>query len=247
MARKPAAKGRAKTPQKKSQPAKPQTVSGSRLAAILSTPPLSERTMRELVERGYLVKVGRGQYALAPSVQGYIRFRHETEVAPGRDANIVASARLGAILGLGERWMRELADKGYLVKTGRGHYELAASVQGYNRFIRETEVEKQVKDRDARAEFETERARKLKLENDLRENILLETPTAIAAIDFIVGQLRTDLSGVPARASEDVATRRRVENAIDDVLSGFADRAEKACSALEAGLDPLEADEEAAA
>lgn len=162
----------------------------------------------------------------------------------------VPAAKLAAILAsppFTDRWLRELADKGYLVKSGRAEYELAASVQGYIRFIRETEVERQLGQQNARAEFETERARKLKLENDENDKILIRTPIAIAAVDFIVGMLRTELAAVPARASEDVATRRRVENAIDAVLHALAQRLEKAGAALAEGRDPLEADEEAAA
>ncbi len=187
MAGKAVKKKPAKSSQKKRQPAAPETVPAAQLAAILASPPFTDR------------------------------------------------------------WLRELADKGYLVKSGRAEYELAASVQGYIRFIRETEVERQVGQQNARAEFETERARKLKLENDEKENILIETPTAIAAIDFIVGRLRTGLAGVPARVSEDVATRRRVENAIDDVLLEVSDNFEKAATLLGEGRDPFEADEAAAA
>ncbi len=167
------------------------------------------------------------------------------------DGPVTVSAReLAAILSdkpFTDRWLRELADKGYLVRAGRARYELAASVRGYIRFIRETEVATVNRKSDARAEFEAERARKLKLENDERENMLIGTPLAISAVDYIVGTLRTDLAAVPARASEDVATRRRVENAIDDVLDGLAGRFEKAADALAQGLDPIEADEETAA
>ncbi len=169
---------------------------------------------------------------------------------PPAGPETVSAAKLGAILAappLGERWLRKLADEGYLVKSGRAEYELAASVQGYIRRIRETEVERQVGQQNARAEFETERARKLKLENDEREGILINTRTATAAVDFIVGVVRTELAGVPPRASEDVATRRRIENAIDDVLRALAKRLEKASAALSEGRDPFDTDEEAAA
>jgi phage terminase Nu1 subunit (DNA packaging protein) len=172
------------------------------------------------------------------------------KIAPPPEPASVSAAELAAILSdkpFTDRWLRELADKGYVVRAGRARYELAASVQGYIRFIRETEVERQIGSQNARAEFEAERARKLKLENDERESILIGTPLAIAAVDYIVGTLRTDLAAVPARASEDVATRRRVENAIDDVLNSLADRFAKAGDALAQGVDPIEADEEAAA
>ncbi|KAB2942951.1 MAG: hypothetical protein K8F92_16345 [Hyphomicrobium sp.] len=113
-------------------------MSAAKLASILATPPLTERAIRQLVERGYLVKRRRGAFDLTASVQGYQRYLYEAKAVLRRDENIVSAARLGAILAVGERWMRMLADDGYLVKTGRAEYELAASVQGYVRFVRET-------------------------------------------------------------------------------------------------------------
>jgi phage terminase Nu1 subunit (DNA packaging protein) len=160
---------------------------------------------------------------------------------------LVSAARLAKCFGLTERRVRQLADEGVVVKSGRALYDLAKSTQAMFRHIRETEIAKRESEASSRSQFEAERARKLKLENDEKENILIETPTAIAAIDFIVGRLRTGLAGVPARVSEDVATRRRVENAIDDVLLEVSDNFEKAATLLGEGRDPFEADEAAAA
>lgn len=240
MPRKSKSKARVKTPQNKQPTSATEAVSSTKLAAILSASPLSERVMRELLEKGYIVKNRCGEYDLSVSVQGYVRFLHETELAQSTDENIVSTAKLGAILGLGDRWMRELAEKGYLVKTGRGEWKLPASVQGYQRFIRETEVEKQLGDRNARAEFETERARKLKLDNDEKENLLISTALAVSAVDFIVGDLRTNLAAVPAKVSDDVVERRHIESVIDDVLEAIADRFQRAADLLGQGRDPFD-------
>lgn len=167
-------------------------------------------------------------------------------VAELADPNIVTAARLAGVLGgstpFTDRWLRELADRGYLVKAGRACYDLAGSVQGYIRFVRETEV-KPASSTEARTDFDFERARKLKLENDEREAKLIDIDLAIGAVDLIVGMMRTDLAGVPARITEDVELRRRAEDAIDTVLKGLAGRFAKAGADLRAGRDPSDADE----
>lgn len=158
---------------------------------------------------------------------------------------VVSADELGAILAdppLGDRWLRQMADEGFLSMAGRGRYHLAASVRGYIARIRETEVERARDSSTSRELFEAERARKLKLENDKREALLVETPDAIAAIDAILGQVRTALASIAPRYTEDVAERRRLEDAIDAVLSDLADRLDQAGAALATGRDPLEAD-----
>lgn len=158
---------------------------------------------------------------------------------------IVSGAVLSALLAdppFTDRWLRELADRGFIVRAGRGLYDLKKSVQGYVRFIRETEVAAATT--PERGGLDAERTRKLRLENDEREGRLVDTGLALNAVDAIAGMIRTDLAGLPARISEDVTIRRRAEDAIDTVLAGLADRFTKAGAALEQGRDPLAADDE---
>lgn len=152
---------------------------------------------------------------------------------------------LAEVLGITERWVQQLEKQGILVKVGRGRYNLAAAVQAYIAFKVESEVARAVPEETSPGErVKTERARKLKLENDEKELRLVQTPDAVAALDAIVGPLIADLAGVPARATDDVALRRDIEDAIRSVLKGLADRFEKAGADLQAGRDPLSPDGE---
>lgn len=54
----------------------------------------------------------------------------------GSELETVSTARLAAILGVGESRIRQLAQQGALVRRGHGEYDLAASVQAYVRFVR---------------------------------------------------------------------------------------------------------------
>ncbi len=162
----------------------------------------------------------------------------------------VSSADLAAVIGRDERRVQQLEAESIFRNVGKGRakrFVLSDAVQAWVEYAIRSEIDRS-KDRSPdKSGFEAERTRKLKLENDAREGLLIETPDAIAAIDAIVGILRTELAAVPARISEDVATRRLVENAIDGVLGNLSARFAKAGADLRAGRDPLAADDEASA
>lgn len=152
---------------------------------------------------------------------------------------------LAGVLGVTERWVQQLEKQGVLKKKGRSRYDLAASVQAYIKFKVESEVARAVPEQSNPGErVKAERARKLKLDNDEKERRLVQMPSAVAALDAIVGPLKADLAGVPARVTDDVALRRRIEDATDAVLRGLADRFAKAGRDLRAGRDPLSAGDE---
>ena len=157
----------------------------------------------------------------------------------------ISVKKLAEVLGIGERWIQQLEKQGVIAKTRHGRYLLAESVQAYIKFKVGSEVARAVPvESNAGERVKAERARKLKLENDEKELRLVQTPDAVAALDAIVGPLRADLAGVPARVTSDVSERRRIEDAIDTVLRRLADRFAKAGSDLRAGRDPLAAGDE---
>lgn len=159
---------------------------------------------------------------------------------------LVSSKQLGEVLGLTERRVQQLEAESILINVGKGRnkrYRLADAVQAV---LAKSEADARAAIADAstsREMFEAERARKLKLENDKREALLVQTPSALAAIDVIVGHVAGALEQLPSQLSEDVGERRRIENVIDNVRADLARRLEQAGAALEEGRDPLEAAE----
>lgn len=157
----------------------------------------------------------------------------------------ISTKKLAEVLGVGDRWIQQLEAKGIIAKSRHGKWPLAECVQAYIKFKVDSELARVVPEETSPGErVKQERARKLRLENDEKEHRLVQTPDAVAALDAIVGPLRADLSGVPARVTSDVALRRRIEDAIDTVLRGLADRFKKAGRDLREGRDPLSADDE---
>lgn len=157
----------------------------------------------------------------------------------------ISTENLGRVLGLTPQRIGQLTQTGVLSKLGHGRYSLPAAVQAYVAYKVENESRRAAGDSSNPGDaVKMERARKLRLENDEREHALVDTSDAIAALDAIVGLLRADLAGVPARVTDDVPLRRQIEHAIDAVLGGLADRFRQVSADLRAGRDPDAADSE---
>ncbi|WP_024275975.1 hypothetical protein [Hyphomicrobium sp. 802] len=220
------------------------------LEALTDVLGITMHAAKKLVKQKLFQKVQRGRYDLAASVQTYIRTVVETEVRGALDAakvdDEVSVTDLGKVLGVGERWVQQLDAQGILTKSARGRYPLAASVQAYTLFKVESEVARAIPEETSAGErVKAERARKLKLENDERELLLVAMPEALTALDVIVGPLKAGLAGVPARVTDDIAERRRIEDAIEVVLKDLAKRLEQAGDAMRQGRDPYSAVEAA--
>jgi len=77
------------------------------------------------------------------TIREKITKKKSQEKSAADDPEIVTGSRLAAVLAdppFSDRWLRQLADDGYLVKPPRGKHDLAASFRGYIRPVRETEV-----------------------------------------------------------------------------------------------------------
>lgn len=223
------------------QPEQPKpTVTLEVLADVLG---ISLHAAKKLAKQKLFQKEQRGRYDLSASVQAYIRTVVESEVRGALEAtkvdDEVSVSDLGKVLGVGERWVQQLDAQGILTKSARGRYPLASSVQAYTKFKVESEVARAIPEETSAGErVKAERARKLKLENDERELLLVAMPEALAALDLIVGPIKAGLAGVPARVTDDIAERRRIEDAIESVLTDIADRLDKVGAAMAAGHDP---------
>jgi hypothetical protein len=165
-------------------------------------------------------------------------------MTPNDARDEISTEFLARLLGLTPQRVGQLTQSGTLSKVGHGRYNGPDSVQAYISFKARNENERLRAADTTQDALKFEKTRKIKLENDERERTLVDTGNAMTALDVIVGMLRADLAGVPARVTDDVALRRQIEHAIDQALGGLADRFAKAGAALREGRDPDEADGE---
>lgn len=157
---------------------------------------------------------------------------------------LVSSKQLGAVIGITERRVQQLENESVFRSVGEtrlNRYHLDEAVQALLAKLDADAKRAAETASTSRELFEAERARKLKLENDRNEGLLIETPDAIAAIDHIFGEVRTALAGIAPRYTEDVAERRRLDDAIDSILTDLANRLDEGITALKSGGDPLAA------
>jgi hypothetical protein len=153
------------------------------------------------------------------------------------DAPAAGTIPLGVaarLIMVSERHVQRLAASGWIEKP----YTVPGVVQGYIRWLQDDN--RKATKLSGEEDVRSERARKLKMENDENERQLVRTDDALAAIDHIRGIVCSGLAAIPARATDDLALRRRIEGAVDDVLAGIDARHDAACEALRAGGDPFE-------
>ena len=94
----------------------------------------------------------------------------------------VKTGELAELVGLSSRRVQQLAEAGYMTKTSRGQYLLAESVQGYVRFLSETqtpideELGKQLL--EERVLKTREERKRLQYENELQAGSLVRKSSA---------------------------------------------------------------------
>lgn len=145
------------------------------------------------------------------------------------------------MLGISERWVQKLENKGVLRKVGHGRYPLSSSVQAYVDDVRKAEQAKHDATTSSKVELLREKARKARRENDEAENKLIPIEGAMVVLDMVVGTMRTGLSGLPARITDDIELREVIEREVDEVLHHASETLVKASQALAEGGDPLTA------
>ncbi|MEJ2117886.1 MAG: hypothetical protein P8Y36_08300 [Alphaproteobacteria bacterium] len=148
----------------------------------------------------------------------------------------------GRIDGESARRINQLVKEKWIPKSARNTISLSDGVQGYIAFLED----RHEKDRPTATddELRAERARKLRLENDRTEGILIETDAAMNVIDEICATYRIGLGALPARVTRDLALRRKIEDEIDRILVTVADKFEDKAAILASDEDDASPEED---
>lgn len=145
-------------------------------------------------------------------------------------AGTVSGAEAAKLLMVEQRWVRKLAQDGYIERAAPGRYVTVSVVQGYIRYLREDRrsdgrivAENRVRDARAR-DFEVRTAR-------LCEQ-LVDPQEAREVIDESIGLLRENMVGFSAKVTGDPEMRRKIDEAIEGIFARSAERTEQAFAAL---------------
>lgn len=166
--------------------------------------------------------------------------------APAVDGDTIVTTKIAAdLLGYTPRRLQQLVGDGVIESVGRGRFRLKRLIQDHAAHLRRQIDEAREDDSDDAIKIE--RARKLRIENDREERILIETEEAIATLEDIVGTIRAELSGLPVRATRDMDLRKKLAKDVDGILERTIERLGKRLAALQTGDAAPEADAEDAA
>ena len=145
----------------------------------------------------------------------------------------VSGKTLASVLGLTDRWVRNLEKQGVFSRVGRGQYDLTSCVPAYIEWRVKAEAAKAAQPsgdrvRDARAaEIERRMAR------EDRDIIALDE--AMAAFEDATGAFVQTLSGLPARITRNQGERRRIEVICDGERQRLTTRFEEVSTSLRTG------------
>jgi phage terminase Nu1 subunit (DNA packaging protein) len=153
---------------------------------------------------------------------------------PVKSNDLVPASEIGRVLGLTVRRVGQLAAEGIIPKASRGRFPLGRSVQGY---VASAKAGRSVSAEAKR--LAAAKARAAELHAARLENRLIEFDDVLAINAEILGVFRSELGGIPAAATRDLAVRASIEAALNSALDRCAARFDSAQADLRSGRDPL--------
>lgn len=153
---------------------------------------------------------------------------------PRRTNDLVSLAEICRVTGLGARRLQQYAAEGAVPRAANGKYPLAGSVQGILRALKSSRTATS----EARRILEA-KARALELRNAETENRLVEMDMVLAVEAEILSIFRSELGGLAAASTRDLAIREQIEANLNGALDRCRSRFDAAAGDMRAGRDPL--------
>ncbi|TIM09152.1 hypothetical protein [Mesorhizobium sp.] len=141
----------------------------------------------------------------------------------------ISAKGLGKLLGITDRWVRDLEKQGVLKRKARGQYDPCECVQAFVGWKTRTEVAKQSDVRDTLREA---REREIAQRIAIKDHRLIDLAEHDAICDEVFGALKSELLGLPARTTRDLDLRQKLEIEINGALNRTSDRIAKAAAEL---------------
>jgi len=149
----------------------------------------------------------------------------------GFDLRTVITQRdAAALIGVSTRWALKLVKDGFIKKNAQGKYEVGAVVSGYVASLKSDKADDSKKTADSA--YNSERLVKLQMSNAKDANDLIEIGEALAAMENLVGLVRSEITSIPARVTRDMTERRKIDEIVNDGLSRITKQLEKEAGAL---------------
>lgn len=157
------------------------------------------------------------------------------------EAGMVTAGQAARLLMLTPRRLRQLAEAGHIPGATRGRYPLAATIQGYLKFLRES-IERRADD-NAGASLASAKEKEIRLRLRQREAELIDAEDAEAFHCFSSDLYRGELAGLGKAVSRDPIIAGQINAALSSALGRFDTRFAEALPKLKRRIDPLSSDE----
>jgi hypothetical protein len=172
------------------------------------------------------------RYPQVETVQAYVRYLVD-------EVELRSSEEAAELIMVTATWLRALEKQGWFTRVRRSTYRMVDVVQGYIRSLKDesrhnTRVAADSRVRDARAQ-------EIELRVGERSRRLVDMDEALGAMDEVVGRVRIEFAGLPARFTRDLDVRERLEAEIDAALNRIAAGLGEEAFVLRTGRDPTAA------
>ena len=174
---------------------------------------IGERQLSNLIRNNIIEKIGE-RFDLVITIRKYLEFKGANKNS--EESSVISSNNLGIILGISDRTIRELAQKGIIVKESKGNYLKDESIKNYIEYLieklnknslgREEELRKKSADR---------RLKEIKLQKEAGE--LHKTETIKKCIGNMVTMFRAEMSALPSKLAGRVAIENDVK-VVEEIL-----------------------------
>jgi hypothetical protein len=134
-----------------------------------------------------------------------------------------------------DRHLRRLVEDGWVKKSPTGKYTLIGTVQGVLRY-KDDQISRLSKKTQGAHALDA-RARMIELNIAEKSKNLCSVEELRDTVDYVVGQLKYELTGVPSGSTRDKEVRAKIEHGIETALTRAADRLEQAMGDIKAGRE----------
>jgi hypothetical protein len=147
----------------------------------------------------------------------------------------VFGATLADWCGVSPKRIDQLLAEGVVHREAKGRFRLKANVTAVFRWLRSDQ--RRCARTEADAQLRRERAREIRLRIAERERQLVPIDLAFQVQEEILGLVRTEIGGASARITRDLALRRQIDEALNEVLARVVSKLHKEIELIKGAMN----------